>query len=199
MKKMILMVAVAMMTVMSVNAQSENYYKHEFAVSYGSIPNSAWMSLGDAMGTAMISLGTCSYDNGKFTGPISAEYFYHINPVIGVGGVFAYTQEKKDILFDKKVVGEAVSNFITVLPAVKFNWLRKKNFGLYSKVAAGATFRSRENKYNDGTPSVSDNHVVFNFQLTGIGIEAGAKNVWAFAEFGMGEQGMALAGVRFKF
>ena len=28
---------------------------------------------------------------------------------------------------------------------------------------------------------------------------AGAKNVWAFAEFGMGEQGMALAGVRLKF
>ena len=198
MKKMIMMVAVAMMTVMSVNAQSENYYKHEFAVSYGSIPNSAWMSLGDAMGTAMISLGTCSYDDGKFTGPISAEYFYHINPVIGVGSVFAYTQEKKDILFDKKVVGEATSNFITVLPAVKFNWLRKKNFGLYSKVAAGATFRSRENKY-DNDPNISDNHVVFNFQLTGIGIEAGVKNVWAFAEFGMGEQGMALAGLRLKF
>ena len=197
MKKKIMMVAVAMMTV-SVNAQSENYYKHEFAVSYGSIPNSAWMSLGDAMGTAMISLGTCSYDNGKFTGPISAEYFYHINPVIGVGGVFAYTQEKKDILFDKKVVGEAVSNFITVLPAVKFNWLRKKNFGLYSKVALGATYRSRENKY-DNDPNISDNHFVFNFQLTGIGIEAGAKNVWAFAEFGMGEQGLALAGVRLKF
>ena len=195
---MIMMVAVAMMTVMSVNAQSENYYKHEFAVSYGSIPNSAWMSLGDAMGTAMISLGTCSYDDGKFTGPISAEYFYHINPVIGVGSVFAYTQEKKDILFDKKVVGEATSNFITVLPAVKFNWLRKNNFGLYSKVAAGATFRSCENKY-DNDPNISDNYVVFNFQLTGIGIEAGAKNVWGFAELGMGEQGMALVGLRFKF
>lgn len=143
-------------------------------------------------------LFTCSYDDGKFFGPISAEYFYHINPVIGVGGVFAYTQEKKDILFDKKVVGEAVSNFITVLPAVKFNWLRKKNFGLYSKVALGATYRSRENKY-DNDPNISDNHFVFNFQLTGIGIEAGAKNVWAFAEFGMGEQGLALAGVRLKF
>lgn len=88
--------------------------------------------------------------------------------------------------------------FRNVLPAVKFNWLRKKNFGLYSKVALGATYRSRENKY-DNDPNISDNHFVFNFQLTGIGIEAGAKNVWAFAEFGMGEQGLALAGVRLKF
>jgi hypothetical protein len=43
------------------------------------------------------------------------------------------------------------------------------------------------------------NDIVFNFQATAIGVEAGGSHVRAFTEFGIGEQGIALAGVRFKF
>ena len=43
------------------------------------------------------------------------------------------------------------------------------------------------------------NDIVFNFQATAIGVEAGSSHVRAFTELGIGEQGIALAGVRFKF
>ena len=95
--------------------------------------------------------------------------------------------------------GEAKNSFITVLPAVKFNWLRKKYFGMYSKVAAGVSFASKKEDYTDNTPSRSENSVEFNWQLSALGIEAGSPNVRGFVELGIGEQGMMLAGVRCKF
>ena len=90
------------------------------------------------------------------------------------------------------------------MPSVKFNWLRKDHWGLYSKVAAGVTYAKFNEKYYDELGKNIDdkataNDIVFNFQATAIGIEAGSSHVRAFTEFGIGEQGIALAGVRYKF
>jgi hypothetical protein len=38
-----------------------------------------------------------------------------------------------------------------------------------------------------------------NFQASLFGIEAGSMRFRAFAEFGLGEQGVAVAGSRYKF
>ena len=49
MKKFLVMVAVAMMTAVSVNAQSGyEDTKHEIGISYGAMSNTTWMSIGDA-------------------------------------------------------------------------------------------------------------------------------------------------------
>ena len=199
MKKFFVMLATAMMATVSMNAQKE-YLKHEVAVSYGAMSNSTWMSIGDAIGTTIISLGSVRYDDGSITGPIALEYFYHLNPVVGVGAVGIYTQEKKDMFIGNEPWGEAKNTFITVLPAVKFNWLHKEYFGIYSKVAAGVSFRTQKEDYSKSDhDNLSKSDVLFNWQLTGIGIEAGSPYIRAFAEFGIGEQGMALAGLRMKF
>ena len=51
MKKVLVMVAVAMMTAMSVNAQSGyEDTKHEVGISYGALSNTTWMSIADAIG-----------------------------------------------------------------------------------------------------------------------------------------------------
>ena len=204
MKKLVLMVVAAMMTTMSVNAQSdEPYLKHEIGVSYGTLSNSNWMSFGEALGSSIASFGQCSYNDGRFTGPIALEYYYHVNPVIGVGGVGVYALEKKDMMMLGDKVGDAKNTYISVMPSVKFNWLRKKYFGLYSKVAAGVCFRNQKEEFQVNPTaerqSNSKNSVLFNFQMTGIGIEAGPANIRAFAEFGVGEQGAALIGLRCKF
>ena len=201
-KKIVVMVAIAMMAAVNVNAQSGyEDTKHEVGISYGALANTTWMSIGDAIGTT-VTLGALKYEDGKFTGPIAVEYFYHLTPVIGLGAVGAYTHEKKDILILNDKFGEAENTFITVMPAAKFNWLRGKNFGMYSKVAAGLTFASKKEDYTKGSSSIqnqSESKVGFNFQVSALGIEAGAENFRAFVEFGVGEQGVALAGIRAKF
>ena len=194
------MVAVAMMTAVSVNAQSGyEDTKHEVGISYGAMSNTTWMSIADAMGTT-ITLGAVKYDDGKFTGPIAVEYFYHLNPIIGIGAIGAYTHETKDILISNDKYGEAKNTFVTVMPAAKFNWLRKKYFGMYSKVAVGLTFASKKEDYSKGNvENQSESKVGLNFQASAIGIEAGSENIRAFAELGVGEQGVILGGIRAKF
>ena len=194
------MVAVAIMTAVSVNAQNGyDNTKHEIAVSYGVLSNSTWMSIGDVMGT-VLTFGAVKYSDGKFTGPIAVEYFYHVNPLVGVGAIGAYACEKKDMLIAGENYGEAKNTFITVMPAAKFNWLRTKNFGLYSKVGAGLTFVSRKEDYTKpNAENQSDSKVGFNFQASALGIEAGSPNIRAFLELGVGEQGVLLGGLRAKF
>ena len=145
-------------------------------------------------------LGAIRYEDGNFTGPIAMDYFYHLNPVVGIGAIGAYTHETKDIFIAGEKYGEAKNSFITVMPAAKFNWLRKKYFGMYSKVAAGLTFASKKEDYSkSNVENLSESKVGFNFQVSALGIEAGPETIRAFAELGVGEQGVILGGIRAQF
>ncbi|MBO6033288.1 MAG: hypothetical protein J6Q22_17820 [Prevotella sp.] len=205
MKKILVMVTVAIMTAMNVNAQSGyDDTKHEIGITYGGMSTSTWGSIGETMGTILGSLGAATYDDGSFTGPISAEYFYHVSPVVGIGGIGAYAHEKKNMLVMKEEYGEATNSYITVMPAAKFNWLRSKYFGMYSKVGVGVTFRTQKEDINEAKASnngsdQTKNDIFFNFQLSALGLEFGAETVRGFVEVGVGEQGMGLVGIRYKF
>ena len=148
MKKIFVLVAVTIMGVVNVNAQSGyEDTTHEIGVSIGEMSNSKWVSVADFMGTTIFSIGTVKYENGSFTGPISVEYFYHYTPVVNLGAIAVFAQESKDIVINGDKSGDAKNTYLTVLPAAKFNWLRTKNFGMYSKLAAGLTYMSRKEDY----------------------------------------------------
>lgn len=195
MKKIFVMAAVALMTAMGVQAQ-----KHEIGISYGELSNSTWQSMGEDLGTIMGSLGTVRYDDGNVFGAVGLEYFYHVSPLIGVGAIATYTRETKDMYFKDDKCGEASNTFISVLPAVKIDWLRKKYFGMYSKAAVGVTLTSKKEDYSDASnKDISESNVDFNWQASLLGIEAGSPNIRAFVELGVGEQGIFVGGLRCKF
>ena len=202
MKKILVMVAVAMMTVLNVNAQ-EGYddTKHEVAVSYGLWSNSDIFDFFEHVGEA---LAGASFENEKFFGPISAEYYYHVKNWIGVGAVCAYGESTEDVYdrYSSKTTRDAVykNTYLTFMPSVKCDWLRKEHFGLYSKVALGVTFRNEKHDYDDPADkdtNESDTHM--NWQFSFIGIEAGGSTLRGFSEFGIGEQGIVHVGLRYKF
>ena len=86
------------------------------------------------------------------------------------------------------------------MPAVKFDWLRMKNFGMYSKLAVGATLRNEKfNSDSSSSKDTSDSEVHVNWQASFLGIEAGSPTLRGFLELGTGEQGIALVGLRYKF
>ena len=199
MKKIAILAVAAIMTTLSVNAQ--NGYeetKHEIAVSYGIESNSQILDVFENIGGVLSGV---SFDNEKFIGPVALEYFYHVNPMLSVGGIVGYGHCKQDVFESKNSkIGEIKNNYITVMPSVKFNWLRKKNFGMYSKLAAGVTFRDMKFKAIEGKSKNDDDKMThFNWQASLIGIEVGSPTVRGFAEVGMGEQGIVCAGLRCKF
>ena len=87
------------------------------------------------------------------------------------------------------------------MPSVKFNWLRKKSFGMYSALSAGVMFASVsvEGEAKAADPDAKDETVTtFMFQATALGLEFGG-NVRGFVEAGVGEKGLLCAGLRYRF
>ena len=198
MKKFVLLVAVAMLTVTSVNAQSDaSDSKHEIAVSYGSLSNSDWLNIFENVIGAIFGE---KYEDDTFFGPIGLEYFYHLKPWLGVGAITTYGQLTQDAIKGDDKVGKKSNYYFSVLPAVKFDWYRGDVVGLYSKLGAGVTMRReiREFEGNKAEYNTDKTDIMFNWQVSLIGIEVG-KSLRAFAEGGFGEQGVVMLGLRYKF
>ena len=200
MKKLFLLVAVALLTVTNVSAQNDEP-KQEIAVTYGWASTSDWASIFGNVIEAIF--GERFGDNESIVGPISVEYFYHLKPWLGVGAIGAYGQFSQDIVSrddENDVIGNKKTNYATFMPAVKITYLNRDIVGLYSKLAVGATRRSEKKTYVDESREgrdISEFHV--NFQVSLLGVELGSQNLRGFAEFGFGEQGMLCVGARYKF
>ena len=189
---------VSVCSILNINAQ-ESESKHEVSFGVGCWANSQILDfMTDLTGTTMTA-GYVSYENEKFSIPLSVEYFYHINPLVGVGGIAVYSHGKRDMLYGNELQGRMKTNYYTFIPAVKFNWLRKKNWGLYSKAGLGVSVRNQKwNWYDASHTNDSDTDFILNFQGTPIGVECGNQYYWGFLELGMGEQGIVNAGIRIK-
>ena len=193
--------AISAMVCVPAKAQDEMETRHEIGVSYGAVPNSTWIDILTDVIPAMFGE---THDNHHYIGPIGLEYYYHTSPLIGVGAVVVYATNNCDGFDGKLKTSHLNKSYLTVMPSAKFNWLRKKNWGMYSKVAIGATYAHFvDQDYNpEGQKTNEDvivNDLLFNFQASLLGVEAGSQQVRGFVELGIGEQGIALAGVRFKF
>ena len=195
-------IALAMCATTRINAQDfdpNDEPKNEISLDYGAINSSNVL---DVFADVVSAIFGARYTNEKFIGPFSAEYFRHVSPLVAVGGIGVYNYHKQDVIQNDMITGKRTSNYFSIIPAVKFNWLRKQNWGLYSKLGAGYTHGRYTTTGKDSsgayTESVSDNDF-FNFQVSLIGAEAGNRNVRGFAELGFGEQGLIHGGVRFKF
>lgn len=191
MKRLFLMVVATIMVTMNMNAQDEP--KNEIGVFYGV------ESASNILSVLTSSFAAAAGDQGSWWGPIGAEYYYHISPVVAVGGVAVYASCKAE---DEKTNTEDLSEtFITLMPSMKFNWLRKKSFGMYSALSAGVMFASMS--VNDAAkkadPDAKDETIThFMFQATALGIEFGG-NLRGFVEAGLGEKGTLCAGLRYRF
>ena len=197
MKKIVLMVVAAMMATMTVQAQNEDL-KNEIGVSYGAGLSLIGDGIGNGIGKAFGQLGGYKYTNDKQFGSLSVEYFRHLNSNnrVAIGGIFAYSRYGEDELKDNVKVGDRTRNYFTLMPAVKYYWVNKNHFGLYSKVAVGATYMS--SKVTENGVDENNSKVYFMCQVSAIGVEFGGK-LRGFVEAGVGEQGIVLAGLKYKF
>ena len=172
------MVVAAMMATMNVNAQNEDL-KHEIGVSYGGGISLIADGIGNAVGRGLWE-GITGYEwtNDKQFGTLAVEYFYHTNdPKLAVGGIVTYSQYGEDVVKkdSRQVPGERPRRYISVMPSVKYYWVNKNHFGLYTKVAAGAMLLSEKSKDKEINKDESNSKIYFMGQLSPVGVEFGGK------------------------
>ena len=232
---MVIAAALLCGTVSNAQAQSDDYYetKDEVAVAIGGATNSQILNvfsslfgvMGEALVTSVATAGThtgyTTYGEEHYIPAISVEYFHHLNKTVSIGAIAGFNGYTSDMYFNwqqnngdgtstskgKQKIGTAKKYYATLMPAVKFDWVRTKNFGVYSKVGIGLTYcyEKEIQKKDDTGKNIGDKEVhsesrfMGNFQASLLGIEAGSQKIRGFAELGCGEQGIILAGLRCKF
>ena len=188
--------------------------RHEIGVSYG-YPTIAFAMFVDS-DPSCPHAEQAFYENDRNFGPLSLEYFYRISRWISVGGVFTYINRQKDIVQGKVQIGDFTERYYALMPSIKFNWVRSKHFGLYSKLVAGPCLHTKTDKVDSSTMIIScgpdysrttfidhcdeytDRKVGLIGQVTPLGIEAGGR-LRVFGELGVGIQGVFNAGLRYQF
>ncbi len=195
----ILFAATLLLTTLGLQAQNENL-KHEIGITYGAGISTIGDGIGSAIGSGIadVMVGREWTNESRF-GTIGLEYFYHLtNPKLAVGGIVTFAQYGEDI--EKKsshqIEGDRSRTYLTVMPAVKYSWVNKKHFAFYSKVAGGAMILMDRTKFSGKNDT--DTSVRFMGQFSPLGIEVGSA-FRVFLELGVGEQGIALAGLKYKF
>ena len=203
MKKILFLAVAAMMATVSVNGQDAYAdSKHEVAVSTGAVSTSNVVDVFRLFGGVTEAGGSASYKFTSLRGPYSIEYFYRVKEWIGVGGMLIYGKDHVTATEHEGITGieKMKASYLSILPAAKFDWVRKQYFGMYSKLALGFTRRSEYVDFFDssrGDEKRTSTHL--NGHVTLLGLEAGSPHFRGFGELGFGEQGMLLIGLRYKF
>lgn len=199
MKKILLLAVAAMMATVNANAWEDNV-KQEVGISLGAWSNSDIINAFETIGTNILGAST---GDEHFVGPIGLEYFYHLNSWFSVGGIGVYGQMHQDLFLTGKKNGkdgEIKNLYLTLMPAMKFDWVRKSHFGVYSKLGIGATLRNEKVDYDaSDKDDYNDTEVHVNWQVSLLGLEAGGNRLRGFLEIGTGEQGIFDIGLRYKF
>ena len=177
-----MMIATILVTTLSINAQNDDL-RNEIGVYYGFGSASDIVS---TLASAMSSAFSHS-DQNSFWGPVGVEYYYHVSPGVGGGAMASIAGCKWGDDSENK------TKYYTVMPAVKFNWLRKDHFGMYSGLAAGVMIVS------DSYKGDSESKAFFMGHVTALGAEFGGQQLRGFTELGFGERGMFTLGLRYKF
>ena len=176
MKKFFLILALALAATLTINAQDD--WKNEVGISYG-------LGSFTDLSSSYLS-GIYTGKQTSYIGAFGIEYFYRLKSALGVGLVGTYGTCKWS---DND---NARSHYISVMPALKYNWLNRDHFSMYSKMALGVIFGMDTGNDNKKTS------VTVSWQASLVGAEFGSA-FRGFLELGCGEQGILVAGLRYKF
>jgi len=179
--------------------------KNEVSVSYGVSPLSALFSdFGHGIATGL-SAGSYTTEN-EYLGVINIDYTRHVTKWLGIGVNLSYSHNLvKEYLKDSSPNGSSLyskenDHYWTFMPTVKFNWFRRTNIAMYSRLSAGVTMQYAKRTDTDSNKKdEKETSWLLNGQLSPFGIEVGSNQCRAFAELGIGQAGLLHGGFRYRF
>lgn len=133
----------------------------------------------------------------------SASYYYAFNKWLQVGGDFFYSGIFKQASSKEtgRAYGPYAAHALCIQPVVRFEYINRNYFGMYSSLATGLFIHSDYGEYfHDDQPDKPTRHTTFlpTFQVTCAGFRFGNK-VYGLLELGVGSKGFVTAGIGSRF
>ena len=200
MKKFIIVLLTLIVCSVNSIAQEKGHWTTNVSGVYAG--NLSWSKAGEDVGTAfgeiiatIITLGLYTPDNGGYarTDPhdfpgLALQGGYQILPWMQITGDIYYHHYAYEKYKNKEDVIPAQTNKvnrIAFLPGVKFTYLNKGIFHMYSSLSAGVGFNFGKRVEDDETTPL--NKVKFTAQVVPIGIALGKKH-YGFLDLGAGTE-----------
>lgn len=207
-------------------AQSKDFFKekkHELRLSYGSVNDDRYYDQfyymqgynytygggysGGHYGNSYYYPDLSTYTGStKTTGVIGASYFYNMSDIrFSFGGTISYSGYNTNIYnrIDDTKAGSIKGHNVAFTPTIKYAWLSKEKFRLYSGIGWSFFWDISLSKKNakEGNGSSENNLTTFNneFMLTPIGFSFG-KKIFVFGEVNLGGRtGNFVGGAGYRF
>lgn len=125
---------------------------------------------------------------------LSGEGGYWIKDWLYVGGAFVWTGgfSRIEEYHVHKIIGYYNYDSFTLMPLVRFAWVRKGVVQLYSGVGIGVNFARAEE------PKQKYYEAVIAHDLTFLGISVG-RNIFGYVDVGVGQRGIVSMGIGYRF
>lgn len=148
-----------------------------------------------------------SYRIAHYTPTFSFSYHYRLKKFLWIGATVNFTEfyaNYFDRLTDKRTREYVRETFLDFMPDIRFSYLNRKHVTLYSALSVGIILgnysRNVEND-NDRNRMFYPNKlsIYYSYQITALGIKAGAKGWFGDLELGIGNKGFVSAGFGYEF
>jgi hypothetical protein len=170
--------------------------KHDVSVAYGFLSIDQVTDMLTDIVTIVITLGTFSKDNIKYTGVPFLTYHYSSNSRFGFGFAAGGYNSRGDLRVGNTTVGDFTERNYIGAVELDYHWVMREGLQLYS--GAGFGVRYRKGTYTDADDTDTAGKVLPTFHLNALGLRVG-KKVGVFVEFGVGYKGILSAGVNAQF
>lgn len=131
-------------------------------------------------------------------GQLVLDYTYRFTPGFELHGSLSWTPTFARVTdpADGRLVGHDYKAYYSFVPAVRFNWLRREDYKMYSGIGLGFSLFAEKMHYPGGQMRMYE--LVPAFSITWIGVSFG--HTWyGFAELTSGTLGFGQIGVGYRF
>lgn len=190
----------------------EDVHKNEYSVSIGLRGPYFFISECELGETSESTNMHCSNNM-----VVSGSFEHQLNNWLYVGMSASFYQRKYEVweadicpgLFGGTIIYDEYQHLgnnkaynLSFLPTMKFNWLRKKYFTMYSRLSAGCTYRHENMRMLEGVDSFLKDQTLgktsFMYQISPLGLEVGSPHFRLFAELGWGATAVQ-SGLRIRY
>ena len=172
--------------------------KHDVSFQYGFVSSDQVLDIFEDVVLVIITLGSYSKENMKFSGVPFFTYHYSPNSRFGFGGSLGYYSSSGGLARSSgsTIVGEFKENNFIAAAELDYHWIMRPGFQVYSGVGFGV--RIRRGTYTDEAETDKVTKTLPTFHLNALGVRIG-KQVGFFAELGYGYKSVLAVGVNGQF
>jgi hypothetical protein len=166
--------------------------RHDLSLSYGVLSSDQLVDIFSDIVTIVLTFGTFSKSNQKFSGVPFLSYHYSANSRFGFGAaVGGYNSSGYLEMLGDTIGTFREKNYVAAVE-LDYHWIMKPALQVYS--GAGFGFRYRHGTYLAEETSDTVNKVLPAFHLNVLGVRFGRK-IGFFLEAGIGYKGLLLGGI----